>query len=82
MKERVLKAARALGYPFVLGEVVTETRLPAYIVQRVLSRSVKQGILTRRPMLKTYRLTGGKARLNAPGGKVRRVWLYSFVEGR
>jgi hypothetical protein len=86
--DRVMAAARNIGQPFVLREVVAETGLPTPVVHRVLSRAVKAGLLTRAPALITYpTVTGGQGGDPSkvrwiPGGRKRRVYLYSFVEGR
>lgn len=83
-KERVLNAARELRQPFLLREAVAATRLPKFVVHRVLQRCVKQRILTRRRVAMTYPGFTGKG--SCPprwiaGGRTRRVWAYSFVSG-
>ena len=84
--DAVMEAARNLGQPFVLREAVAESGLPTSVVHRVLSRAVKAGLLTRAPALITYpTVTGGQGGDPSkvrwiPGGRKRRVYLYSFVE--
>lgn len=79
-KKTVLEAARTLPQPFLLREAVDAARLPSFVVQRVLSRSVRQGILRRFKSPMTYPNFDRHSRRWIPGGRQRRVYLYSFVE--
>lgn len=85
-KDELLAAARKLGVPFTLGEIVVATGLPTPVCHRILTRCVKQGIFTRRKMVKTFpSITGGQngglVRWLAGNAK-RSVYLYSLVKGR
>lgn len=46
-KEEVLAAARTLVQPFTLTDLRAVTALPRQMINRVLTRCVDQGILTR-----------------------------------
>jgi Fic family protein len=80
-KNEVLAAARKLQPPFLLREIVQATKLPPHTVSRVLTRLVRQGVLTRsKARMTTTGLVGG-GRYSAPHGTViRSQWLYSWAE--
>lgn len=83
-EEQVLAACKRLPQPFLLREVVAESRLPVWLVQNPLTRMVKKGILTRRKVPMSYpHYTGGQGGRRGrcrmiPGGRQRRVYIYSF----
>lgn len=78
-KEEVLAAMRELQPPSLLREIAERADLPIYTVHRVLGRLVKQGVATRIKVRVAYTLTGGRGRLNRPGGKIRNVYAYTLV---
>lgn len=47
IKNAVLDYARQLGAPFLLGEIARPLQLPRTVVNRVLRRELKRGVLTR-----------------------------------
>lgn len=77
--DRVMLAARQLGHPFLLREIVDATELPAHVAHRVLSRAVKANLLARQKALITYPHFAGRSKW-IPGGRKRRVYLYTFAE--
>lgn len=82
-QDEVLEAARALQPPFLCREIATATGLPLEVVNRVLTRLVQKGILTRSKAAMTVsggvvgRLPGGAVRR---GSYIKRCYLYSWAE--
>lgn len=81
-KEQVIVAARGLGRPFLLRDVVGATQLPPHVVNRVLWRLWRAGQLRRQKVVMTYPQWNKSLRRFEPGRRQRRVSLYSFVEAR
>jgi DNA-binding Lrp family transcriptional regulator len=80
-KEEVIAALRELQPPVLMREVASHTGLPRWVCSRVLTRLVRQGIATRFKVRISYRLTGGRGKLDIPGGKTMNVWAYTLVAG-
>lgn len=80
LQNRVLAACRTLPGPFILREAVQASGLPAHKVRLRLERLVKKGILSRSRTNVACPQFDFHKREWVPGGRIRSVYLYSFVE--
>lgn len=77
-QDRVYAAVKALGFPCTLAEICREAGLPPHTAHRCLSRLTKQGKLVRRQTRMSYAHVTNYGRTWRPGGRQRRVFLYSL----
>lgn len=80
MQDAVIAYARQLDAPFTIGEIYRPLGLSRMVVQRVLRRLVKRGVMTRRSIHEPRPYHHERLRV-VMLGKPADMWLYSLVEG-